>query len=111
MSLPRSAIATLAGLVVLRDQQNADHDRNPEQGNEPDGGRDAEVDTAEIKSQHAAGGGEWNAGEREQAFAQGIEQAVEQSQDQDQTNGNDDLQPVSGVLQFTELAGPHQTIT
>ena len=49
---------------------------------------------------------ERNAGQRDQAVAHRIEQAVEQRQDQEQAERHDDREPLLGLLQRAELARP-----
>ena len=63
-------------------QQNAVHDRHAKQRDEADGGGDAEIQTGDVKRQHAAGDGEGNPRKRQQALQQRIEQAIEQAEDQ-----------------------------
>ena len=63
-----------------------------------------------VKRQDAAADRERNAGQRQQAVAQRIEQAVEQHEDQQQADRHDDRQARLGLLQLLELAGPVDAI-
>src|SRR5581483_11423817 len=72
--------------------------------------RDAGVQSHDVEPQHAAAGGERNAGERQQAVAHRVEQAVEQHHDQQQAERHDDGKPLLRLDQRAELARPFQPI-
>src|SRR5208283_4850908 len=58
----------------------------------------------------AAADGEGNAGHRDKAVAQRIEEAVEQEQDQQEGDRHDDVKPFLRLLQIFEFARPKDRI-
>ena len=56
-----------------------------------------------IEPEDSAADREWNAGQRQQTVAHGIEQAVEQHHDQHQAERHDDGEPLLGFDQGAEL--------
>ena len=59
---------------------------------------------------HAAGHGEGDSRQNQQAVAQGIEQRVKQADDQHQCQRHDDRQAPLGILQLSELPRPDHAV-
>ena len=64
-----------------------------------------------MQRQHAAGDGKRNARQRHDTPLERIEEAVKQSHDQRQADGNDDHQAFLGQLQVLKFARPEQAVT
>ena len=92
------------------DEQDAIHGRDAEQRDEADRRRDAEIEAGDVEPEDAAADSEGNARERQQAVAHRVEQAVEQHQDQQQAQRHDEGEPLLGLHQRAELAGPLQAV-
>ena len=97
--------------LIKRNHEDAIHDRDSEKGDEAYGRGDAEIEAGNVESDDAANDGHGNPRERQQAVAHVIEQAVEQSGDQNQADRHDDFQALLGLLQISsELTGPNQPV-
>ena len=90
-------------LAEIGDVENAVHHRDAEQRDEADRRRDGEIKPGEIKRDQAAADRKGNAGHRQQAVAQRIEQPVQQHKDQQQRDRHHDQQPLLGVLQIRRI--------
>src|SRR5262249_48210290 len=102
--------ATLHDLVVEGQHQDAVHHGNAEQRYEADGGRDTEVEPGDDQRQHAASDRKGNPRQGEENVAHRAEQAIEQDHDQAEAHGDDHLEPLLGLLQGLEFAGPLDAI-
>ena len=91
-------------------QQDAIHRRDAEQRDEANRGRDAEIQAGDIEPENAAGHGERNARQRQQAVPYRIEQAVEQHQDQKQAQRHNQREPLLCVNQRAVFARPFERI-
>ena len=85
-------------LVVKRNHEDAVHDRDSEKGDEADGRGDAEIEAGNVESDYAANDRHGNPRQRQEAVAHVIEQAVEQSSDQNEADRHDDFQALLGLL-------------
>jgi hypothetical protein len=97
-------------LIIVDDHQDAVHDGDPKSDTNPISRRHGKIEIGDVERNDAAGDCERNAGERQQAVAQRIEQAIEQHQDENEADRNDDRKCFLGLLQVFELSRPHEPI-
>ena len=78
---------------------------------ETDGGGNAEVKVGHIQCNDTAADCERYTGERHQTIAQRIKKAIEQRQNQQETDWNDNRQARLRLLQLLKFAGPDDPIS
>ncbi len=69
-------------LVVKCNHEDAVHHRDAEEGDETDGGGDAEVQTGNVECQDAPNHCDGDSGERQKAVAHIVKQAIKQPRNQ-----------------------------
>jgi len=81
------------------------------EGDEADGGADAEGDIAQPESVDAADEGEGDAGVDEKDVEQVLEAEEEEEEDEQEGGGHDEEEAVLGSLQVLELAAPFHDVS
>ncbi len=105
---PEALLATQ--VVVVGNHQDPVHDRNAKQGNEANRRGNAEVQPGEEQRRHTASDGKRNTGQRHQAVPQRVEQPVQQYDNQQDADRHNQFQPLLGLLQLFEFAGPFDVV-
>src|SRR6202020_162261 len=104
-------VQTTAGdAIIAMDDEDAAHDRYADQRDKSDRGRNAEIQPENVQSKNAAADRERKSKQRQQAVTERIEQPVEQHHDQDKGNGQNNREPLLGLLQRIDLSRPIDAI-
>ncbi len=106
----RDAHARSPQFPEIGDVEDAVHDGHAEQRDKSDRRRNAEIEPRGEQRDQPAADGKGDAGERQQAVAQRVEQTVEQHENQQQRDRHHDHQARFRGLQIVEFTGPDEAI-